>query len=100
MCNNCDKKCFKCKYVELVEEPNDTEYKEYAVFCTNPNNTMEKEWTSPSQRKNVAINIEGTVLEERLNSGQVLVGRYFSSKEINALKFHFMLGNIKNIVEM
>lgn len=100
MCNNCDKKCLKCKYVELVAESNDMEYEEYAIFCTNPNNTMEKEWTSPSQRKNVAIDVEGTPLEERLNKGQVLIGRYFTPTDIKALKSHYMFGNIKNIVEI
>lgn len=57
MCNTlCDKKCVKCKWSKIVNDPDIDDWYEdndMSLFCTNPNNTFEKEWTSPSQRQKV-----------------------------------------------
>ena len=52
----CDKKCLKCKYHTIVPDPDPDDWfndDDMAMYCTNPNNTMEKEWTSPSQRERI-----------------------------------------------
>lgn len=53
----CDKKCLKCKYHVVVPDPesesNDLLEDDMAIYCTNPNNNMKKEWTSPGQRERI-----------------------------------------------
>ena len=59
MCNEkkfCDKKCLKCKYHVIVPDPDPDDWfndDDMAMYCTNPDNNMEKEWTSPSQRERI-----------------------------------------------
>ena len=52
----CDKKCLKCKYHAIVPDPDPDDWfndDDMAMYCTNPDNSMEKEWTSPSQRERI-----------------------------------------------
>lgn len=56
----CSGNCCKChKYVEVVPDPTDPDPfndDDVAMFCKNPNNSMEREWTSPSQRQKIMSN--------------------------------------------
>lgn len=53
----CSGKCGQChKYVKVVPDPTDPFNDDVAMFCSNPNNNMEREWTSPSQRQRIMTN--------------------------------------------
>lgn len=56
----CSGKCAQChKYVKVVPDPTDSDQfndDDVAMFCSNPNNNMEREWTSPSQRQRIMAN--------------------------------------------
>lgn len=55
----CDKKCVGCKWCHIVEMPDPDDWfndDDKAIYCSNPNNNMEKEWTSLSQRRRVIEN--------------------------------------------
>lgn len=53
----CNGKCSQChKYVQVVPDKMDPTNNNVAVFCSNPNNNMEKEWTSISQRQKIMNN--------------------------------------------
>lgn len=56
----CSGKCAQChKYVQVVPDPTDPypfNDDDVAMFCSNPNNNMKREWTSPSQRKMIMAN--------------------------------------------
>ena len=52
----CDGICSKCKYGKVVPDPDPDDWfndDDCAVFCTNPNNNMVKEWPSKSQRDKI-----------------------------------------------
>ena len=52
----CNGICSKCKYCKVVPDPDNGDFfndDDCAVFCANPNNNMEKEWTSKSQRDKI-----------------------------------------------
>lgn len=105
MCNIqtslCDKKCIKCKYANIVADRYDSDWfedNESAIFCTNPNNTMEKEWTSRSQRENIMKDVENTPFKEMIEEGQVFIARYLSPFEIS--KKNHIFANIKNQVKL
>lgn len=59
MCKYCDKKCVSCKWSHIVDMPDPDDWfndDDKAIYCSNPNNNMEKEWTSPSQRSRIIEN--------------------------------------------
>lgn len=60
MVKYCNGKCAQChKYVEVVADPTDPDLfndDDVAMFCSNPHNSMEREWTSPSQRQKIMDN--------------------------------------------
>lgn len=55
----CDGKCLKCKYHNIVPDPDQTDWfnsDDLAMFCTNPKNNMFKEWPSLDQQKHILSN--------------------------------------------
>ena len=54
----CNGNCSKCNWCRIVKDPTDADLFNddvAAMFCANPNNSMELEW-NPSQRKKVMEN--------------------------------------------
>lgn len=52
----CDGKCLKCQWHKIVEDKDPDDWfndDDQAMFCTNPKNNMEREWTSESQRNKI-----------------------------------------------
>ena len=91
----------KLKDAIIVADKYDSDWfedNESAIFCTNPNNTMEKEWTSPSQRENIMKDVENTPFKEMIEEGQVFIARYLSPFEIS--KKNRIFANIKNQVNL
>lgn len=87
MCTNknCDKKCVNCKWANIVPELYDGDWfqdNNVAIFCKNPNNNMEKEWTSPSHRAKIMEYVDDTIFEKMINEGQTLIARYVTPIEL------------------
>lgn len=57
--NTCDGKCLKCDFCKIVPDPDKYDsfnFDDLAVYCTNPNNNMEKEHTDPDKRNRLMEN--------------------------------------------